>query len=76
MGLADLASNAANEGADFIKQKAKEGAMEGVDKKIPEIRKQVKEEAEKAVKPIVTTGILVSVGLSGLLAIVVSKAMR
>lgn len=72
MGLDDLA----NQGADYIKKKAEEGAMEGVDKKIPEIRKQVKDEAEKAVKPIVTKGIVVSVALSSFLAIVISKARR
>lgn len=76
MGLADGISSAADTAGDYVKAKAKEGAMEGVDAKIPEIKKQVREEAEKTVTPIVKKGIAVAVGLSGLLAIVISKARR
>lgn len=57
---------------DFIKRKAREGAMEGVDKKIPEIQAKVKE----TVTPIVKKGIIASL-IAGIIGgIVVSKARR
>jgi hypothetical protein len=59
-----------------IRDEAKKGAMKGIDEKIPEIKKQVKAEAERVVTPIVKKGVIASVGLSMMLAIVISKARK
>lgn len=59
-----------------VKAEAMKGAMEGIDKKIPEIKRQVQAEATRVVTPIVKKGVIASVGLSMMLAIVISKARR